>query len=367
MSAVSAVSAVSGPAGAWKLQILEPNGLPPPHDAPLMRLLRPPHSKSLRAFCLAARHRSFKTAADELFLTPSAVSHQMKELEDALGVRLFERKTRALELTAAGHALLEEVGPLLEAIDRSLARIARRNRRSVLRLLLPPFFASELFVPRIAGFCEAHPHIDIQVDTHDPRPSAHPPGVDVSVLLSDTVPQGLKTWRLFSLSLVAACAREHAAAAARLGSNVFREMSLIVHRSRPSAWSSWAREVGLEEPEPRSVIELDTMLAVVRAAERGAGIALVPEALCGARFQSGLLVRLFPVELATLDTYFLAARTKDTERPEVAAFSRWMLDHCARPSIIGQSEPACTGSGQLDIQTTVTDFAPARRASAAER
>ena len=102
-----------------------------------MRLSRPPPLRNLRAFCAAARHRSFKAAADELFLTPSAVSHQMKELEEALGVRLFERKTRALELTTVGHTLLEEVEPLLEALERSLAQIARRSGRQTLRVLLP--------------------------------------------------------------------------------------------------------------------------------------------------------------------------------------------------------------------------------------
>ena len=82
----------------------------------MMRLSRPPPLKNLRAFCAAARHRSFKFAADELCVTPSAVSHQMKELETALGTRLFERKTRALELTTAAHHLLDEVEPLLDAL-----------------------------------------------------------------------------------------------------------------------------------------------------------------------------------------------------------------------------------------------------------
>src|ERR1700689_2737004 len=114
----------------------------------LMRLSRPPHLRKLRTFCVAAHHRSFKIAADELFLTPSAVSHQMKELEDSLGVRLFERKTRAVELTPEGNSLLDEVGPLLAAIDRSLTPIARRTNRVPLRLFLSPFFAPEIFVTR---------------------------------------------------------------------------------------------------------------------------------------------------------------------------------------------------------------------------
>ena len=198
-----------------------------------MRLSRSPTPRNLRAFCVAARQRSFKFAADEIFLTPSAVSHQMKELEDSLGVRLFERKTRALELTTAGHTLLDEAISLLEALDRSLAQIARRNGRHTLRVLLPPFFASELFIPRLTSFCAAHPEIDMQIDTRDPRPSIHPANADVSILLSDTVPQASTTSRLLSLSLTAVCAKEHAPTVARLGSEVFSEMALIVHKHSP--------------------------------------------------------------------------------------------------------------------------------------
>ena len=247
----------------------------------------------------------------------------MRELEDSLGVRLFERKTRALELTTAGHTLLDEVEPLLEALDRSLAQIARRNGRQTLRVLLPPFFASELFIPRLTSFCAAHPEIDLQIDTSDPRPSSHPPTADVSILLADTEPQGVTSCRLFSLNLTAVCAKEHASTVARLGSEVFKQMALIVHKARPFAWNSWAEEVGLAAPEPKNVIELDTMSAVVRAAERGVGVALVPSVLCEAWFRSGALVRIFSVELATNDTYFLVSRPKDAEKPEVKAITHW--------------------------------------------
>jgi DNA-binding transcriptional LysR family regulator len=142
------------------------------------------------------------------------------------------------------------------------------------------------------------------MDTRDPRPAIHPPTADVSVLLSEEAPQGLRSTRLFSVSLTAVCAQEHAAAVAHLGSDVFGQMPLIVHRARPFAWAHWAQEIGLaspepKNPEPKNVIELDTMSAVVRAAERGVGMALVPAVLCDSWFRSGALVRLFTVELAT--------------------------------------------------------------------
>jgi LysR family glycine cleavage system transcriptional activator len=282
--------------------------------------------RNLRAFCIAARHCSFKIAADELYLTPSAVSHQMKELEETLGVRLFERKTRALELTTAGHTLRDEVAPLLDALDRSLTQFTRRSRRKSLRMMLPPFFASELFVPRLATFCAAHPDIDIQIDTSDPHPTLHPPTSDVSIILADTAPQGVKYEKLFSLKLAAVCAREHASSVVRLGREVFRETALIVHRPRPFAWANWAQEVGLEAPEPKNIIELDSMFAVVRAAERGIGVALVPTALCGAWFDTGALVRIFSIELATSDTYYLVSRPKDAQKPEVTAVTDWALE-----------------------------------------
>lgn len=291
----------------------------------MMRLSRPPPTRNLRVFCLAARHRSFKRAADELYLTPSAVSHQMRELEEALAVRLFVRKSRSLELTAAGATLLEEIEPLLTALDHVLAQIARRSGRRTLRILLPPFFASELFIPRLTAFCAEHREIDIRIDTRDPRPSLHPPGADVSILLADTEPQGLQASRLFSLMLTAVCAPQHTAAVARLGGAVLREMPLIVHRPRPYAWANWAEQLGLEAPEPKNVIELDTMYAVVRAAERGVGIALVPSRLCERSFRSGSLVAIFATELATADTYFLVSRRKDAARPEIHALAEWAL------------------------------------------
>src|SRR5215470_1228375 len=124
-----------------------------------MRLVHPPALRSLRAFCVAARHLSFKLAAAELCVTPSAVSHQMKELEELLGVRLFERRTRALELTSAACLLREQLEPLLEALEHTLAEFARRAPRQLLRVRLPALFASELFIPRLADFCAAHPGI----------------------------------------------------------------------------------------------------------------------------------------------------------------------------------------------------------------
>ncbi|NJD32924.1 MAG: LysR family transcriptional regulator, partial [Gammaproteobacteria bacterium] len=148
-----------------------------------------PPLRLLRAFCLAARHSSFKDAADQLSLTPSAVSHQVKELEEQLGVLLFERRTRAVVLTPSGKQLLEDLEPVLEALSTAIARVAQgAAARRRLSVVMPPFFASELFAPVLPDFHERHPHIDLNVDTSNPRPEQHPHFSDLSVIHSSQAP-----------------------------------------------------------------------------------------------------------------------------------------------------------------------------------
>jgi LysR family glycine cleavage system transcriptional activator len=266
-----------------------------------------------------------------MHLTPSAISHQIRELEEQLGLQLFARRTRALELTTAGQTLLDEVEPLLLAIEDVLARLAPARDREAVHVALPPFFASELFIPRLAQFYVAQPDIDIQVTTQDPRPIDHPASADVSVLLLEAAPAELVAEELVPLQLVAACAPSIANRARTLGSSVFKEAALIVQRARRDAWERWARDSGLTPPERRKVIELDTMYAVVRAAEQGLGIALVPEIAARSWFTSGSLVRFSARELETGERYYLVHRREDASQPEIVAFHYWAISEFRAP------------------------------------
>ena len=120
--------------------------------------------RGLRTFCVAARHCSFSLAAEELYVSASAVSHQVRALERELQTGLFVRKTQSLELTEAGTALFDEIDPLIRQIDAATGRLASRLGRKTLRISVQPFFASEMFVPRLPEFTERHPEIGIHVD-----------------------------------------------------------------------------------------------------------------------------------------------------------------------------------------------------------
>ncbi|HVN43062.1 MAG TPA: LysR substrate-binding domain-containing protein [Steroidobacteraceae bacterium] len=296
----------------------------PPRKTPPLRLLR--------AFCLVARALSFKQAADRLALTPSAVSHQVRELEEMLGVQLFERRSRAVVLTAVGRVLLEELEPALAAVNAAVERASHATqKRRELHVVMPPFFASELFAPRLQDFHDRHPNIDIHVDTTDPRPAQHAPSSDVSILLSDRRPEGdVEAVRLFPLRLVAACAPDLARALNGRGLEAIEQHALIMHRFRPWAWDRWLESMGADKTRARNLVEFDSMFLVARAAEQGAGIALVPTVLCEPWFERGSLVPLPSLEFDTGDSYYLVARAEDGERPEVHAFTEWTLEQFQR-------------------------------------
>ena len=138
-----------------------------------MRVTRPALLHNLRVFSVAARNLSFKAAADALYLTPSAVSHRIKDLEKDLNVQLFVRRTRAVELTPTGRTLLDEIDPLLGALDHAVQRVSQRSTRATLRVTAPPFFASELFIPRLASFYGLQDRVDIHLNSEDSRPTEH--------------------------------------------------------------------------------------------------------------------------------------------------------------------------------------------------
>jgi LysR family glycine cleavage system transcriptional activator len=290
-----------------------------------MRYTRSPPLRLLRVFCVAARQLSFKGAAESLHLTPSAVSHQVLDLEEHMGVKLFARKPRSLELTAAGRQLFREVEPLLNQLEETIARVAQQVRRRTVRLSLPPFFASELFVPRLTSLLDLRPDLDIQIDTSDPRPQEHPAAADVAILLAPEPPSGLQSHLLFQLELAAVASPALAQQIDEMGPAIFTEVPLIVQRARPESWRDWALQAGFRVPEPKQVVELDTMFAVARAAERGVGIALVPWTLLDAWFEDGDLVRVSPALLATEDRYYLTVRPEDSARTEVQAVVQWAL------------------------------------------
>lgn len=281
--------------------------------------------RAMRVFCAAAERESFREAAEFLFLTSSAVSHQIKQLEAGLGTRLFERSARSLQLSAEGSALYDDIYPLIGEFDDVVMRHARTKPSRSLRISVQPFFASELFVPRLPEFVAKYPDIDISVDTSDESLEKHPATADVSIRIFKSKPETLAFDPLFPLRLVPAGSLTFYDGIRTKAGKIVSDFPLLVHESRPKAWRQWERSSRVRLPDHKNVIRLDSMIAVARAAERGLGAALIPKQLSETWFRSDSLVQLFEHELVTEDTYYLVYRHDDRNKEHMQLFRAWVL------------------------------------------
>ena len=285
--------------------------------------------RGLRTFCVAAEHESFSIAGERLFITPSAVSHQIKSLEEELGQRLFDRNARDLKLTPTGKALLEDVSPLIEQLDGIVASLRDEAIKTSIRISVQPFFASEYFVPRLGEFTADNADIDIRVAASDESAENVPGDADLSIRLYSEPPKKLESRLLFPLTLVPAGSKAFRKTIRKRSGTITSPFPVIIHESFPKAWEQWSKASGIELPADPKVTRLDSMIAVVRAVEQGIGAALVPVPIADQWFNQGTIVRLFDEELVADVSYYLVWEKDIETEPGVERLLGWIIDRFA--------------------------------------
>ena len=277
--------------------------------------------RTLRVFCAAAEHESFRRAAEQLYLTASAVSHQIKHLETELANDLFTRTARGLSLTESGQVLYADLRPVLESLDAVLARHSDLPARGSLRISVKPFFASELLVPRLTEFSEMHPGLNIDVDTSGENIEMS----DASIRLHSSPPVSRNADKLFSIRLIPVSSPTFYDSIKIKAGKIVSDFPIIVHDSRPGAWGQWQRSSRIKLAPDSKTIRLDSMIAIARAAEQGLGAALIPAHLVDRWLASQALVPLFDHELQTKDAYYFSSHSSTQKNAALAAFRDWVL------------------------------------------
>lgn len=294
---------------------------------------RLPPLNGLRAFEVTARYLSFTKAAEELHVTPAAVSQQVKTLEDYVGTPLFRRLTRALRLTDAGQAVL----PVLQEGFDKLAeadRILRdRHDEHVLTVSVAPSFGAKWLVPRLDRFYRAYPEYDIRIDATDRRVDFKEENVDVALRYGRGRYPGLVSECLLAEIAIPVCSPglaegEHPIRVPEdLRHHTLLHVQWMMENEAAPNWRMWLRAAGVENvPADRGPrFSLENM--AVQAAIEGQGVALVSSALVAADLAQGRLVRPFPdaVNQATQFCYYLVYPEGYLGRPKVAAFRDWVI------------------------------------------
>jgi LysR family glycine cleavage system transcriptional activator len=241
---------------------------------------------------------------------------------------LFERGVRTLKLTDAGAHYLEHISDIFAKLESVTEQLQVRYGRTIIRLNVPPFFANELLLPRLATFSQAREETDIRIETAFSAPKTHPPEADLSIVVGSGPWEGLTVHELFAQTFIAACSPAFLLENPIQDYGDLHGKTLLVHEERRDAWERWAAGLGIEPIKPNRLVRLDTMSAVVLAAEQGVGIALVPSRLSADRFTAGGLVKLFSAELCTNESYYLLHRPEDRTREDLQELTRWILSKC---------------------------------------
>lgn len=309
-----------------------------------------PPLNSLRAFEAAARLKSFKRAADELGVTPAAISHQVKALEEFLGVELFRRRARGLEITP----IARDVQPLLregfESLQLAVDRIAATRGKRSLTVSVTPSFASMWLVPRLEAFDTAHPGIDILIDATNNLADFDRDPVDVAVRYGAGNYPGLYVRRLSGDVQFPVCSPEliDDDYPLRVPEDLRHHTLLHFAEDDPDdiwpSWRMWLRAAGVEGIDPDKGPRFRQEDMVIKAAIDGQGVALANELLVADEIAEGWLVRPFEQTVSAPDRFgfYFVCREVDVERPAVKAFHDWMFDEMARSEARNASsgEPA---------------------------
>jgi len=295
---------------------------------------RPVNAGHLRAFEAVARHLNFRAAADELALTQSAVSRQIQGLETEVGVALFLRHTRAVELTGAGSQLLKTVAPVLERLDSTVRVIRRSAGRKTVAISTWASFASMWLISRMEVFQQRHPDIDIRIDATDTVVDLET--TDVDLALRYAAPSALlssRATRLFGEQLTVVASPWLLKGNATIASpRDLQHFTLIeagdTHRTQHLellSWQRWFEAQHLSVFEPKRWLYFNYAHQIVQATLTGQGIALARMPLVADSLANGDLVEVLPqCRLDSPLAYWLVVSERSAHRPEIKAFCEWL-------------------------------------------
>lgn len=282
-----------------------------------------PPLNSIRAFEAAGRLRSFSKAADELFVTHSAVSHQIKALESWLGIILFHRRGKTIELTDQGRLYLDTVSPALAAIAMASRTVSTHE---VIKVNALPTFTMRWLFPRLARFRELFPNIDVQISTGLEPVSRLPANIDVVIRREPQETVGFHKVRVLSEIAFPVCAPS---LLERYPLNDIADLSqhTFLHcPARPSAWADWLAIAHHSRVVPAQSIELEHLYFCLQAAVDGLGCAVGYSPLVWPDLKSGRLIAPFPEIGMHTPGYFLITRNERQHDPVVKAFCDWLID-----------------------------------------
>ncbi len=295
---------------------------------------RLPPLKALRAFEASARQLSFTRAAEELFVTQAAISHQIKSLEEHLGIKLFMRKNRALLLTEEGQSYYLDIKDIFTSINDATERLLNRGAKGAITVSSQASFAIQWLVPRLTTFNALHKEIDVRIKAVDQPENSLTEDVDVAIYYGRGRWPNIHADKLHTEYIIPVCspllAQENTVNGkqALLSYDDLSEHTLLHDTSRKD-WKRWFKQVGVKAANVNHGPIFSHSAMVLQAAVHGQGVALAYSVLAKPEIDSGRLICPFNDVLVSKNAYFIVCRESQQDNPKISAFREWMLDMVA--------------------------------------
>ncbi len=288
---------------------------------------RLPALNSLRAFASAGRHLSFQKAARELSVTPAAISHQIRHLEEDLGVKLFRRFVRKLQLTDSGQALLPDVASAFDRLGAAIERWQAREEGGPLTITALPTFTYRWLAPRLQRFQAAHAEFDIRVEVSGRLVDFTRDDADVGIRHGFGSWPGIEAIHLFEDRFTPLIAPHVLESGPPLNKPADLLQFPLLREIGPEhqEWEIWFRAAGVVPQRFARAAMFDSSQLAVQAAVSGLGVALAHPDFFRDEIRSGILVQPFPFEGRNGKSYYLVYGQGRGDRPKVAAFREWLL------------------------------------------
>lgn len=281
-----------------------------------------PYLPWLRSFEAAARRLNFTLAAEELGLTQAAVSQQIKSLELQLGVQLFQRGRRGVELSAQGAAYLPHVQAAFASLSHTTAELFGGARGTELRLVTPASFGALWLAPRLAAFTAAVPGVTLAISTMTQPGDYAAAAADLEIRFGTGSWPGLQSHRLTTEYMTPVCAPS-------LAVEDWQDLPLLTVRGARGMWRDWFMMAGSPAPA-RPFHSFDTFVVALEAAKAGAGVLLGSRPLIDAALLKGDLVRLSTLDLPSPNGHFLSFRAEEAQPPARRAAVNWFIREAGR-------------------------------------
>lgn len=294
---------------------------------------RLPPLNALRAFESAARHLSFKRAAEELNVTPAAISHQIKGLEADLGMPLFRRLNRALLLTDEGQLLLPDIRDGFQSFHRAMERLRARSSENVLTVAMAPSFAAKWLVPRLEKFNRAHPELDVRISASMQMVDYDAEGVDIGIRFGKGNYPGFVSELLLQDTAFPVCSPRLLEGEHALNSPDELRFHVLLHdeswrlnyESFPN-WSMWIAAANIEGVDATRGTRFNMTSDVINAAIEGAGVALGRSSMVEGDLEAGRLVKPFDLDVPVEFAFFVVYREANLQQMKVSAFRDWLRE-----------------------------------------